>query len=134
MTLARAHGYDPVPQTSGIYAETSNRTKVFRLLLAAFIVQFVSKWNSQKLTAGDAAGEAHRVVLATNIFGWMVLWFILTMVAEYDTTTDLALAFCSLLLIAQLLSNGTTAFTNTTTILTTHEKTQPPDPSPPITR
>lgn len=95
-----------VPDTTAVYSETSDATKIFRLLLLAFAIQAIAKWDVTTVGAGGNAHQLHKVTSATNLVGWLIVWFFLTIMAQYEATGTLALAFAWLLLIAQLLANG----------------------------
>lgn len=97
-----------VPPTTGLYRDVDNKSRVFRLLLVAALVQFIAK--IQRPQNSNYTSEIHTAALGVNWFGWAILWLFLTVAAEYDATTDLAVSFALLMLIVVLVRYGERSF------------------------
>lgn len=120
--------------TTGLYRDASQGGKVFRLLAIGFAVQLLSKWNANN---SNYSNQARKVVTTeVNLLGWFVVWLVLTIGAEYDTTSDLAASFAMLILIAILVLDGAKAFETIQQMITkfqgipSGDTTLPPDAAP----
>ena len=74
----------------------------------------VNKWGA----GHTATGTGSSVFTARAIFGWLTLFVMLTIMADFDATSDLAGAFAMLIMLSTLLTMGPDAFANLTKLTT----------------
>jgi len=106
--MAYNRPYNAIPNVEERTTGASRRGQVFGLLMLAFVINGLSK-------AGSVKNESETKVffksLATNnLPAWAFLWVVLTLASDFDSTTDLALAFAVLIFLASLILNGEKTF------------------------
>lgn len=125
-----------VPYTPDWYALASRRSQVTRVLVLALALRTLALIRLP-LLKDNPAEEAHRVFNELTLIAWGAIWVTLIVASDYETTTDLALAFALLVFVAVLLHDGPQAFkvvsglVNLDAVPVIHSPDHPEHPTPP---
>lgn len=94
----------------GRYKLVSNRRKIVLALLIAFVIRILATVDTEGAKKGKA--KVRESVTGQNLVSWAVLAAFLAIASDIDATSDIAVAFALLILVASLLTSGPDALSN----------------------
>ena len=113
-------------------ALASDRRKIYVSLILAFLIYELAqidplkiKGDPTKTAASDNTKAAKVALKNTNLWAWAVVLITLTVMSDFDTFADLAVAFAVLIFIVTAFNNGESAFTNLTNFQKINEPAHP---------
>lgn len=101
----------------------SARRKIVLAMLLAFVIRILATVKADDAVAGKGLGFKSAIE-GQNLIAWGVLVAMLSLASDIDATSDIAVAFAFLILVAALLSSGTDAIKNLDTLITGGKKLQ----------
>lgn len=92
------------------YKMVSNRRKIVLGLLIAFMIRTLATIDTEGAKKGKP--KIRKAITEQNLVAWAVLASFLAIASDIDTTSDIAVAFTLLILVAALLTSGMDAIDN----------------------
>lgn len=112
-----------IPDVATRTVGADTRRKVLLALTVAFTVRTLAMFKRNE--DGYTPQNVWKAVQKTNIPAWVVLYAMLAIASDFDTTRELALAFAILILVAIFLYDGG-KFITTIESIVSDEKTDAP--------
>lgn len=95
-----------VPDVAARTVGADTRRQVMLALTVAYVVRAVSYLERNEATGRYEPRAIYDALLRTNIPAWVVIYAVLAIASDFDTTRQLSVAFALLLLVAVLLYDG----------------------------
>jgi hypothetical protein len=92
------------------YRMVSNRRKIVLGLLLAFVIRILATMDAEGAKKGKS--KVKEALKEQNLIAWAVLASFLAIASDIESTSDIAVAFTVLILIAAILSSGPDALDN----------------------
>jgi hypothetical protein len=102
-----------------------NRRKIVSALLLAFVVRVVATYDVKGWSSGKKPAIKSVDIGAQNLVAWALLAVMLSVASDMESTSDLAVAFAFLILIATLMVSGLDAIRIINTAIASGKKAKP---------